>query len=108
MRVGTLRAVGLAVYARADGSLYWLEDGCRVPVHGNTKWVSLDGKTMRGPLKRPAKASKKLSKKTKSKRDDSSDSDSSDEVPRRKRPAAKKKPAKKVKRDVESSSSDSE
>ena len=40
-RVGTLNALGLAVYERADSSLYF-NDGGRVDLHGNTKWTTTD------------------------------------------------------------------
>ena len=48
-RVGTLDTLNLAVYARADGSLYYNDDG-RVDVHGNTKWTTLEGTAMKGQL----------------------------------------------------------
>lgn len=39
-RVGTLDACGLAVYERADGSIYYNQGGKRCPVHGNTRWTA--------------------------------------------------------------------
>jgi hypothetical protein len=48
-RVGTLCTLKLAVYARSsDGSLYFMEEGRRVDLQGNQKWLSTDGRQMRG------------------------------------------------------------
>jgi hypothetical protein len=48
-RVGTLCTLKLAVYERAsDGSLYFMEDGRRIDLHGNQKWCRTDGRHMRG------------------------------------------------------------
>lgn len=48
-RVGTVDALGLALYANpSNGSLFYKEDGLRVPLHGNTKWTTTDGRAMRG------------------------------------------------------------
>ena len=46
-RVGTLDTLGLAVYSRADGTLFYNDDG-RIDVHGNTKWTTVDGVAMKG------------------------------------------------------------
>jgi hypothetical protein len=47
-RIGTLTTLGLALYERRDGSLFFLEDGRRVDLHGNQRWTSVDGRHMRG------------------------------------------------------------
>ena len=56
-RVGTLDNLGLAVYVRADGSLYYSKDGARVDVHGNQHWTTTSGECMRGRSVRPPAAS---------------------------------------------------
>ena len=50
VRIGTLTTLGLALYQRRDGSLFFIEDGCRRDLHGNQKWVDMDGRPMRGQL----------------------------------------------------------
>jgi hypothetical protein len=48
-RVGTVSSSGLALYANpSDGSLFYKEDRVRVPLHGNTKWTTIDGVHMKG------------------------------------------------------------
>ena len=47
LRVGTLDLLGLAVYERTDGSLFFNNDG-RQEVHGNTRWTKKDGTSMKG------------------------------------------------------------
>lgn len=57
-RVGTLAGAGrkLAVYERADGSLFVKPDGVRENVHGSAHWTHTSGTKMRGraPLAVPA------------------------------------------------------
>lgn len=47
-RAGTLSTLGLAVYARADGTHYFMDDGERKDIHGNQLWTTLSGRSMRG------------------------------------------------------------
>ena len=47
-RVGRLQTLGKAVYARADGTLWYRLDGRRKPVHGAQLWIDLSGRRMRG------------------------------------------------------------
>ena len=48
-RVGTLCTLKLAVYERpSDRSLFFVDEGCRVDLHGNQKWEATDGRLMRG------------------------------------------------------------
>ena len=47
-RVGTVLSTGLAVYQNKDGSKFWMDDGKRVKLHGNTKWKTSSGQLMRG------------------------------------------------------------
>mgnify|MGYP001496724923 CR=1 FL=1 len=47
-RVGTLQTLGLAVYRKPDGNLWYRNQGVREKVHGNMLWKSLDGREMRG------------------------------------------------------------
>ena len=55
MSSGTLDVLGLAVYRRADGSIYFNKEGARRPVHGNTLWTTFQRVKMRGdhPLTNP-------------------------------------------------------
>ena len=46
--VGTLDVLGLAVYARANGSIYFNKNGVRNSVHSNTRWTTTDRIRMRG------------------------------------------------------------
>ena len=57
-RVGTLETLNLTVYANKDGTLFFNEDGSRVRLHGNMKWVSDSNVLMRGsrPLQAPPHA----------------------------------------------------
>ena len=47
-RVGTLDYTGLALYKRTDNTLYWMDDGIRVDLHGATLWTRNNGVKMRG------------------------------------------------------------
>ena len=53
MRVGTAvvsnqHASGLAIYARKDGSLYYMVDGLRHDLQASGRWVTTSGVEMRG------------------------------------------------------------
>ena len=54
-RVGTTVHTSLAVYARGDGSLYFMEDGLRIDMHGSTLWRTKSNNTlMRGSKRHTA------------------------------------------------------
>ena len=64
-RVGTLLHLSLSVYARADGSLFWMDDGLRVDLHGAMLWHTLSNVKMRGPHRVSSSTPKKaVAKKT--------------------------------------------
>lgn len=48
LRVGKLDALRLAVYQTKSGSLFYNDGGARVRVHGNQKWTTSAGVSMRG------------------------------------------------------------
>ena len=47
-RVGRLDACGRFVYANKSGSVFFMEDGHRVRMHGNTRWTTDSQTQMRG------------------------------------------------------------
>ena len=61
-RIGTTITTGLAVYQRADGSLFTMEDGLRVDMHGSTMWKTKANKMMRGERAASARPTKTIKK----------------------------------------------